>query len=182
MTRIGKATVNAWISLGPKYMPFADAASAELPMARLLRLGLFQFTVGMATVMLSGTLNRVMIVEMGVPAWFVALMVALPLLIAPLRVVIGHSSDQHRSAFGWRRVPYLWYGTMAIWGGFAIMPFALLVLTDAPNAPHWVGPLSAGVAFFIVGLGIHLTQTAGLALATDLAPEETRPRVVACCT
>ncbi len=36
-------------------------------MARLLRLGLFQFTVGMATVMLSGTLNRVMIVEMGVP-------------------------------------------------------------------------------------------------------------------
>ena len=29
-------------------------------------------------VLLNGTLNRVMIVELGVPAWLVALMVALP--------------------------------------------------------------------------------------------------------
>jgi MFS transporter, BCD family, chlorophyll transporter len=179
MMGLGKKTVQTWLSLGPKYLPFADAASAELPMLRLLRLGLFQVTVGMATVLLTGTLNRVMILEMGVPAWFVALMVSLPLLIAPLRLLIGHASDQHRSAFGWRRVPYLWYGTMSIWGGFAIMPFALLVLTDAPLAPQWAGPVAAGASFFLVGLGIHLTQTAGLALATDLAPVHTRPRVVA---
>jgi MFS transporter, BCD family, chlorophyll transporter len=179
MKGFGAATVSAWLSLGPRFMPFADAASPELPLPRLLRLAMFQISVGLATVLLTGTLNRVMIVEMGVQAWLVALMVSLPLFIAPFRALIGHKSDQHRSAFGWRRVPYIWYGTMAQWGGLAIMPFALLVLTDAPNAPSWVGPAAAALAFFMVGFGLHTTQTAGLALATDLAPEATRPRVVA---
>jgi MFS transporter, BCD family, chlorophyll transporter len=179
MMGIGKATVSAWLSLGPKYMPFADAASKELPLGRLMRLSLFQISVGMATVLLTGTLNRVMIVEMGVQAWLVALMVSLPLLIAPFRALIGHKSDEHRSAFGWRRVPYVWYGTMAQWAGLAILPFSLLVMTDAPNAPSWVGPAAAAGSFFLIGLGLHTTQTAGLALATDLAPPETRPRVVA---
>ena len=46
--------------------------ATELPLARLLRLSLFQVSVGMAAVLLIGTLNRVMIVELGVPAWLVA--------------------------------------------------------------------------------------------------------------
>ena len=37
----------------------------------------------------------------------------------------------------------------------------------------------AVIAFLLVGVGMHTTQTAGLALATDLAPPEARPRVVA---
>jgi hypothetical protein len=57
----------------------------ELPLARLLRLSLFQVTVGMAAALMVGTLNRVMIVELGVAAWLVALMVALPLVFAPFR-------------------------------------------------------------------------------------------------
>jgi BCD family chlorophyll transporter-like MFS transporter len=35
------------------------------------------------------------------------------------------------------------------------------------------------LAFLMVGAGLHTTQTAGLALATDIAPEDARPRVVA---
>ena len=50
-----------WSQLGPKYLPFADAASTELPLGRLLRLSLFQISVGLAAVLLTGTLNRVMI-------------------------------------------------------------------------------------------------------------------------
>jgi MFS transporter, BCD family, chlorophyll transporter len=42
-----------------------------------------------------------------------------------------------------------------------------------------VGEVGAVLAFLLVGAGLHTTQTAGLALATDLAPEESRPRVVA---
>jgi MFS transporter, BCD family, chlorophyll transporter len=34
------------------------------------------------------------------------------------------------------------------------------------------------VAFLLVGAGLHTTQTAGLALATDLAPPESQPKVV----
>lgn len=168
-------------SLGPRFLPFADAASEDLPLSRLLRLSLFQVSVGMAMVMLVGTLNRVMIVELRVPATLVSFMVALPLLIAPLRALIGFRSDNHRSQLGWRRVPYIWMGSLLQFGGFSIMPFALLVLSgagQASQAPAWVGMLGASVAFVLVGLGMHTVQTAGLALATDLAPPESQPKVV----
>ncbi len=139
------------------WLPFADAASEGLPMAQLLRLSLFQVSVGMAMVLLLGTLNRVMIVELAVPATVVALMI-----------------------IGWRRVPYLWFGSLWQMGGLAIMPFALIVLSgDQIHGPDWAGEALAGLAFLMTGIGMHMTQTAGLALASDRATDETRPRVVA---
>jgi MFS transporter, BCD family, chlorophyll transporter len=170
-----------WLArIVPRLLPFADAASADLPLPRLLRLALFQVSVGLAAALLVGTLNRVMIVELHVAAWLVALMVALPLLVAPFRAFVGHRSDTHASPLGWRRVPYVWMGTLLQFGGLAIMPFALLVLTgDGHLGLAWVGQLCAGLAFLLVGAGLQTTQTAGLALATDLAPAEARPRVVA---
>jgi MFS transporter, BCD family, chlorophyll transporter len=168
-----------WQSIGPRFLPFADAATVELPLSRLLRLSLFQVSIGMSMVLLTGTLNRVMIVELGVPAWMVGLMVSLPLLFAPFRALIGYKSDTHRSVLGWRRVPYMWFGTLMQFGGFAIMPFALILLSGDTNGPMWIGQTSAALAFILVGAGIHTTQTAGLALANDLAPDHVRPRVVA---
>ncbi|MEM9426283.1 MAG: PucC family protein [Pseudomonadota bacterium] len=168
-------------AVGPKYLPFADVATDDVPLSRLLRLSLFQITVGAALVLLVGTLNRVMIVELAVPATLVAGMLALPLLFAPFRTLIGHRSDQHKSALGLRRVPYIWKGTMYQFGGFAIMPFALLVLSgygEAVDAPRWIGLSSAALAFLLVGAGLHIVQTAGLALATDLVREEDQPKVV----
>ncbi len=181
MTTITRSIVSRWLALGPRFLPFADAASAELPLSRLLRLSLFQASVGMALVLLVGTLNRVMIVELHVAAALVAVMLAMPLLYAPFRALVGFRSDTHRSALGWRRVPFIWMGTLIQFGGLAIMPFALLVLSGGGNAatyPGWVGPGSAALAFLLVGAGLHTTQTAGLALATDLAPLETQPKVV----
>lgn len=165
--------------LTPAILPFADAATVELPMGRLLRLALFQVTVGMAAVLLIGTLNRVMIVELGVPAWVVAVMLSLPLIFAPLRALVGFRSDTHRSVLGWRRVPYIWFGTLLQFGGLAIMPFALLILSGDTTGPLWVGDVAAALAFLLVGAGLHTTQTVGLALATDLAPAHARPKVVA---
>lgn len=162
-----------------KAMPFADAASDSLPWSRIVRLSMFQVSCGMALVLLNGTLNRVMIVELGVPAWLVATMVALPMLFAPFRALIGHRSDHHKSAIGWRRVPYLWMGSLLQFGGLAIMPFALLLLSGDGNAPIWVARTAAALAFLLVGLGLHTSQTAGLALATDVAPKDKRPQVVA---
>lgn len=179
MRRIHDALARAWIRVGPTVLPFADAACDELPLGRLLRLSLFQVSVGMALVLLNGTLNRVMIVELAVPAWLVSLMVSLPLLFAPFRALLGFRSDTHRSSIGWRRVPYIWVGTLLQWGGLAIMPFALIVLSGDTHGPAAYGYLSAALAFLLVGAGLHTTQTAGLALATDLAPPEARPRVVA---
>ena len=87
------------------------------------------------SVLLIGTLNRVMIVELGVPAWLVAMMVSLPLVFAPFRALVGFRSDTHRSVLGWRRVPYIWFGTLLQFGGLAIMPFALLVLSGDTHGP-----------------------------------------------
>ncbi len=179
MKRLSDIMVRGIVAIGPRFLPFADVATPGLPLGRLLRLSLFQVSVGMAIVLLNGTLNRVMIVELGVASWLVALMVSIPLVFAPLRAAIGHRSDTHRSFLGWKRVPYIWMGTMLQFGGFAIMPFALLILSGDTHGPVIIGHISAGVAFLLVGAGLHTTQTAGLALATDLAPSDMRPRIVA---
>ena len=171
--------VKGLMRLGPHLLPFADAVSAELPLGRLLRICLFQVTVGMAAVLVIGTLNRVMIVELGVPASVVAIKVALPIVFAPLRALVGHKSDHHRSALGWKRLPYLWFGTLAQFGGLAIMPFALILLSGDTEGPAWIGHAAAALAFLLVGAGMHTVQTVGLALATDLAPPESHPRVMA---
>lgn len=168
------------IRMTSRLLPFSDAASADLPLGQLLRLALFQVSVGMAGVMLLGTLNRVMIVELSVPATLVAIMVALPVLIAPFRALLGFKSDTHRSAIGWKRIPYLWFGSLWQMGGLAIMPSCLLVLGgDVYIKIPFAGEVLAGLAFVMTGLGMHMTQTAGLALAADRATDETRPRVVA---
>ncbi len=179
MRRISDIAVRGIVALGPRFLPFADVGSRELPFGRLVRLSLFQVSVGMAVVLLSGTLNRVMIVELGVASWLVALMVSIPLVFAPLRALIGHRSDNHRSFLGWRRVPYIWIGTLLQFGGLAIMPFTLLILSGDTHGPVIVGHISAALAFLLVGAGLHTVQTAGLALATDLAPANMRPRIVA---
>lgn len=168
-------------SFGNRYLPFADVASPDVPLSRLLRLSLFQLSVGMALVLMVGTLNRVMIVELAVPASLVAAMLALPLLFAPFRVLIGFKSDNFVSALGLRRLPFIFKGTMLQFGGFAIMPFALLVLSgygEAVTAPRWIGLSAAALSFLLVGAGVHIVQTVGLALATDLVPESDQPKVV----
>ena len=167
-----------WTKVNPRFLPFADVATRELPLSRLFQLSLFQVSVGMATALLIGTLNRVMIVELGVGAWLVSLMIALPLVFAPFRALVGFKSDTHRSVLGWRRVPYIWLGTLLQFSGLAIMPFALILLSGDSNWP-WVAHVASALAFLLVGAGLQTTQTAGLALATDIAPQASRPRVVA---
>ena len=178
MSRLTEKLAQRWMKVGVEFLPFADAASPELPLPRLLRLSLFQVSVGIAMVLLIGTLNRVLIVELAVPTWSVSLMVGLPLVFAPFRAFIGFRSDNHRSALGWRRVPYIWMGTLLQFGGLAIMPFALLILSGDTHGPLWIGQVASALAFLLTGAGLQVTQTAGLALATDLAPEEVRPRVI----
>lgn len=181
MNRVSQRLMRKWAELGTRFLPFADAATPDLPLGRLLRLSLFQVSVGMALTLVIGTLNRVMLVELGVPAALVGTMIALPLFAAPFRALIGFRSDNHRSELGWKRVPFIYRGTMLQFGGFAIMPFAVLVLSgsgQSAGAPAWIGLSAAGIAFLLVGAGLHTVQTVGLALATDLAARESQPKVV----
>ena len=152
-----------WIKhYGMRFMPFADAASPDLPLPRLLRLSLFQAVIGMTTALLVGTLNRVMILELGIPAWWVAVSVGLPMVFAPFRALIGYRSDTHPSALGLRRIPYLWMGSLLLFGGLAIMPFALLLLSEAEHANLWIGQVGACLAFLLVGAVDFLSLNPGV--------------------
>ncbi len=179
MSGVNARIARVWMKVGRDLLPFADEHTGDLPWSRLFRLSLFQISCGMSTVLLIGTLNRVMIVELGVSAGLVAAMVALPLVFAPLRALIGFRSDTYRSVLGWRRVPYFWLGSVIQFGGLAMMPFALIILGGDTWAEPWVAQVCAAIAFLMVGAGLHTTQTVGLALATDLVPERAQPNVVA---
>ena len=131
-------------------------------MRQLPRLSPFQVSVGMAAVMRRGTLNRVMIVETGLPAALMTATIALPVLVAPLRARLGFRSDTHASALEWRRLPHLRFGALWQLGGRAVMPFALLVLSgyDRIHVPC-ASEAFAAPAFVTTGLDMHMTQTAG---------------------
>ena len=59
------------------------------------------------------------------------------------------------------------------------MPFSMIVLSgDQTVGPTWAGEVLVALAFLMTGFGLHMTQTAGLALAADRADDKTRPRVV----
>jgi BCD family chlorophyll transporter-like MFS transporter len=180
MPEVKKAVSKKWMSVGTMWMPFADIATPDVPLSRLLRLSLFQVTVGMVTTLFFGTLNRVMIIELHVSATVVSIMIAIPLLVAPFRALIGFRSDTYRNVLGWKRVPFIWGGTMMQFGGLSIMPFALIILGgDQTWGPRLIAYAGSALAFFLVGAGAHTVQTAGLALASDIAPAGRRPRVIA---
>jgi BCD family chlorophyll transporter-like MFS transporter len=170
----------AMVQFYRRFGPLREFEEEGLSLNRLLRLSLFQVTVGLAQVLFYGTLNRVMIVELHVPATIVSIFIGIPVLVAPFRALIGYKSDTHVSILGWRRVPFIFGGTALQWSGLAFMPFALVLLEGEQRwGPTWLGWLFSGLAFLLVGTGAHVTQTAGLALATDLSTPRMKPKVVA---
>ena len=89
MNGLSDKLAKAWVNVSPRFLPFADAVTDELPLGRLMRLSLFQVPVAMAFVLLNGTLNRVMITELGVPSFVVAVAVYVINYGAAFAAVIG---------------------------------------------------------------------------------------------
>jgi BCD family chlorophyll transporter-like MFS transporter len=137
----------------------------------------FPLGIGLTSVLVNGTLNRVMIVEQGLPASFVGLCFALPLLIAPVRVWLGYQSDT-RPLWGLRRTPYIIAGTLL--SVLGMLAATLLVLALPPNNPPLVALLGVAVllAFLVYGLGRHLASNTFEALLADTFHGPQRPRAV----
>jgi BCD family chlorophyll transporter-like MFS transporter len=137
----------------------------------------FPLGIGLTSVLINGTLNRVMIVEQGLPASFVGLCFALPLLIAPLRVWLGYQSDT-RPLWGLRRTPYIIAGTLL--SVLGMLAATLLVLALPPDNPRLVALLAVAVllAFLLYGLGRHLASNTFEALLADTFHGPQRPRAV----
>jgi BCD family chlorophyll transporter-like MFS transporter len=81
------------------------------PRLSAARLAGFPVGYGLVGALVGGTLNRVMVAEMGLPVSLVGFLFALPLLEAPLRVWLGYRSDGY-PILGRRREPYIVAGAL----------------------------------------------------------------------
>ena len=129
---------------------------------RILRLGLVQMSLGALVVLTTATLNRVMVVELALPALLPGLLVSLYYGTQFLRPRFGHGADQ-----GGRRSPW-------ILGGVALLAAGALL------AAHSVGVMAGNTAlgiavavpaFLMIGLGIGAAGTNVLALLSAIVPE-----------
>ena len=143
----------------------------------IFRLGLIQFGVGLSIAPISGTLNRVLITDLKIPAVAVGLLISLHYFISPIRVMIGYKSDKARSLGRWR-TPYIVLGVMLTYGGLACAPFALILLSGDGTIPFLPAMLICTVIFMAYGAGINIVETIYLALVSDITPKESRGKVI----
>lgn len=130
-------------------------AVSTLGWSGILRLGLVQAMLGAVVVLTTSTLNRVMVVELALPALLPGLLVALHYAVQMTRPRMGYGSDR-----GQRRTPWI-LGGMAVLatGGLGA---ALAVAWMASD--RWAGMALAVVAFALVGLGVSAAGTSLLVL------------------
>ncbi len=131
----------------------------------IVRLGLVQTALGAIVVLTTSTLNRVMVVEMALPAVLPGVLVALHYAVQLTRPRWGHGSD-----LGQRRTPWIIGGmaVLALGGLLAAVATALMEL-------HLVaGIVLAVVAFTMVGLGVGAAGTSLLVLLAKRVQPERR--------
>jgi BCD family chlorophyll transporter-like MFS transporter len=130
----------------------------------IVRLGLVQAALGAVVVLTTSTLNRVMVVELMLPALLPGLLVALHYAVQLARPRMGFGSD-----IGGRRTPWI-LGGMAVLalGGFG-GALATAWMATRPAA----GIALAVFSFVLVGLGV---SAAGTSLLVMLAKRVDAPR------
>ncbi len=144
---------------------------------RILRLGLIQFGIGLSLAPISGTLNRVLITDLNIPAVAVGFLIAMHYFISPVRVMIGYRSDKARSLGKWR-TPYVVLGVMLTFGGLACIPFALIILSGDGNMNFWPAMAICTLIFIGYGAGVNILETIYLALVSDITPPNQRGKVI----
>lgn len=129
----------------------------------IVRLGLVQTALGAVVVLTTSTLNRVMVVELALPAALPGALVAVHHVVQLLRPRLGYGSDQRGRATPW------------IVAGMALLALGGLL---AAVATAWMGTSVAGgtllavAAFVLIGLGSGGAGTSLLVLlAKRVAPE-----------
>ncbi|WP_295546404.1 BCD family MFS transporter [uncultured Pseudacidovorax sp.] len=135
----------------------------ELRWRGVMRLGLVQMALGAVVVLATSTLNRVMVVELALPALLPGCLLALHYAVQVSRPRMGHGSDGSR-----RRSPWILGGMAVLAGGGVLAAVATAWMGSAPLA----GMLLAAVAFVLIGLGVAAAGTSLLALlASRVSPQ-----------
>jgi len=146
-------------------MTHRDAAQTVkgLSWLSIVRLGLVQASLGSIVVLTNSTLNRVMVVELGLVAVIPGLLVGIHYAVQLSRPVWGHRSDVGQSRTAW------------ILGGLLLLALsgtAAAATTFLFETSFAAGLIAAIIAYTFIGIGIGASGTCLLALmAAKTAPE-----------
>ncbi len=136
----------------------------------VVRLGLVQASIGAVVVLTTSTLNRIMVVELALPALLPGFLVAFHYLVQIMRPRMGHGSD-----VGGRRTPWIVGGMCMLAAGGVLAAFAVSLM----QAQRDLGIAFAFVGFAMIGLGVSASGTSLLVL---LAKRVDAPRRAASAT
>jgi len=131
----------------------------------IVRLGLVQASIGAIVVLTTSTLNRVMVVELALPALLPGFLVALHYLVQVARPRMGHGSD-----VGGRRTPWILGGMVVLAAGG--ITSALATVWMASNRP--AGIALAVLGFSLIGIGVSASGTSLLVMLAKRVPEGRR--------
>ena len=131
----------------------------------IIRLGLIQTCIGAIVVMTTSTLNRIMVVELALPAMLPGFLVALHYLVQLIRPRMGFSSDQGKS-----KTPWIigGMGVLALGGIGASIGTVLL----ASNLI--LGLAVSTFSFILIGIGVSTSGTSLLALLAKSVNDQKR--------
>jgi BCD family chlorophyll transporter-like MFS transporter len=141
------------------------ASRAGLGWFDIIRLGLVQATLGAIVVLTNSTLNRVMVVELGLAAIVPGLLVGLHYGVQITRPLWGHRSDTGGSRTFW------------ILAGLALLALSGTLASATTllfTTNHALGVLVAVLAYLLIGIGIGASGTSLLALLAVRTPPERR--------
>lgn len=139
---------------------------APLGWLGIARLGLVQTALGAIVVLTTSTINRVMVVELALPAILPGLLVSLHYAVQVLRPRWGHGSD-----VGGRLTPWI-IGGMAT---LALAGFGAAVATALMETLFWPGVALAALSFMLIGVGVGASGTCLLVLLSRRVADERRP-------
>lgn len=129
------------------------------------RLGLVQACMGAVVVVTTSTLNRIMVVELALPALLPGMLVALHYLVQMVRPRMGFGADQGR-----RCTPWMLGGVIVLALGGVLASVATVLMQTA----FGLGLTLSVVAFSMIGLGVSACGTSLLVLMAKRVPDSRR--------
>ena len=131
----------------------------------IARLGIVQMALGSVVVLTTSTLNRVMVVELALPALLPGALVGLHYALQVFRPRLGHGSD-----VGGRRTPWIVGGMATLSGGGLLAAIATAWMASNVVA----GVALAVAAFVMIGIGVGAAGTSLLVLLAQRTDETRR--------
>ncbi|MCZ8253825.1 MAG: BCD family MFS transporter [Hylemonella sp.] len=131
----------------------------------IVRLGLIQACLGAVVVVTTSTLNRIMVVELALPALLPGLLVAWHYAVQLVRPRMGFGADQGRRCTPWMM------GGMLVLGLGGVLAAAAVVWMQTERL-H--GAVLAWLAFSLIGLGVSACGTSLLTLMAKQVPDDRR--------